>query len=62
MRNKADMLIAGTAKISEEKNTALIDKFFKLYETSIYIKQEDNARIQELTQIRKKQCEQSSQL
>lgn len=55
MRNKADRLIGGNATMSEKKNTRLIDKFFKMYETSVYIQKEDQIRIQELGEIRKRQ-------
>jgi len=62
MRNKSDKLIASNTAASKEKCDALVNKFFEMYETSVYIQKEDQIRIQELNQIRKKQRETSSQL
>lgn len=61
MRNKADRLIAGSATIPKEKITTLIDKFFKFYETSVYVQEEDRSRIQELSQIRNGQRDKSGE-
>lgn len=60
MRNKADKLIAGNTAVSEEKYDTLVNKFFELYETSVYIQKEDQVRIQELNQIRKNKTSEAS--
>jgi len=61
MRNKADKMIGGNATVHKEEYIELVNKFFGLYETSIYIQKEDQIRIQKLNQIHKEQRETSSQ-
>lgn len=53
LRSKTDRLIGGNTTATEEKCAALANKFFDLYETSVYMQKEDQIRIQELNQIRK---------
>lgn len=54
LRKKADRLITGKVKVSEEKNEDIVNKFLQLYETSVSIQNEDRTRIQELNAQKKR--------